>query len=296
MIAILASACLSYIWWGHWGDASIIVWVASALALVAAGLGAIVPADRARAHTAIAAGLMAILGGFAFTRVIGHWPFLWDAMPDRRYAGFITIACFALAIGLVRGAFWARWAAMAFAAGNALGGALNSYHMLTWRDEGSWLAAIGVIIGATILRALMRDSVRAHFARSSQHALWSSRDPLIRSARWSAIASFAAASMLLLYALAQPVAPRTVVSALVLAPILGIGGALVIARRTAGVVILALGGLALVAHTIASAEYVTAGNLPVVGYYAMFWMPAALLGIATGVIAIVRAQRSNASG
>jgi hypothetical protein len=77
-------------------------------------------------------------------------------------------------------------------------------------------------------------------------------------------------------------------SALVLAPILALGGALVLARHSAGIVILAAGGVGLVAHTIATAEYVTAGNLPVAGYYAAFWLPAALLGIVAGALAVRR--------
>jgi hypothetical protein len=94
--------------------------------------------------------------------------------------------------------------------------------------------------------------------------------------------------MLLLYAFGQPVAPRTVISALVLAPILGLGSVLVIARRSAGILILAAGGLGLIAHTIATAEYVVAGSLQIAGYYAAFWLPAALLGILAGVLAVRR--------
>ena len=289
-VAILSLGWLAYLWWGHWSDASTTVWVASSLAIAGAVGGAIVAPARARAHAAIAGALMWILAAFAFTRVIGRWPFAWDAMPDARYAAFITTMGLVVGFGLFRGAFWARWAAMAFSAGSMLGGALNSIHMRAFRDETAWLAAIGVIGGATILSQLVRPEVRTHFARSARHAVWSSRDRLVASARWAAIANFAAAPMLLLYALGQPVAPTTIVSALVLAPVLGLGSALVVARRAIGIVILGVGSLGLIAHTAATAEYVTAGSLPVVGYYAAFWLPAALLGLVAGVLAVTRAK------
>lgn len=289
VVAALAILGQLYVWWGHWSDASIAVWVASACAVSGALLGAVVPGRYVRAHVAIAAALMLCVAGFTATRVVGRWPFAWDAMPDPRYAGFIAAMGAVVAAGLVRGAFWARWAAIAFSAGSLLGGALNAIQLRAVRDESLWLAGpIGVVGALTLLSQLTRPSVREHFARTSQHALWSSRDRLVRSARWAAIANFAAAPMLLLYALGQPVAPRTVISALVLAPVLGLGSALVIARRSAGLLILALGGLALIAHTIASAEYAVAGSLPIVGYYAAFWLPAAILGILAGALAVRR--------
>ncbi len=87
-------------------------------------------------------------------------------------------------------------------------------------------------------------------------------------------------------------APTTVPFALVLAPILALGSLLVVRRRAAGIAILGLGGVALCLHTAASARYTIAGGLPIVGYYAAFWLPAALLGITAGVLAVARARRS----
>jgi hypothetical protein len=289
IVATLAIASHLYVWWGHWAEASTAVRIASGGALAGAILGVAVPGRFVRAHIAIAAALMLNVASFAATRVIDRWPFAWDALPDRRYAGFIAAMGLAVAVGLVRGAFWARWAAIAFAAGSMLGGALNAIWMRHVRDESLWLAgAIGVCGALTVLSQLAGPGVRERFSRHAPHALWTSRDRLIRTTRWAAIASFAAAPMLVLYALAQPVAPPTVVSALVLAPILAIGGVLVIARRSAGILILALGGVALAAHTIVTAACVVDGDLLIAGYYATFWLPAALLGVAAGVLAVHR--------
>jgi hypothetical protein len=284
--AALTLATLSYFLWGT--APSVAVCIASGIAAMGALAGVIIPGKHARAHAAVAAGLMLAVGGFAVTRVIGHWPFAWDALADARYAGFIATMGIVVGVGLLRGALWARWAAIAFAAGSALGGTLNSINMRGFRDETAWLAAIGVVGGITIISQLMRPSVRELF---TTHAVWTSRDRLVRSARWAAIANFTAAPMLLLYAFGQPVAPATVWSAIALAPVLLAGSTLVIMRRTVGVLVLAVGGVALLAHTIASTQYVTvASNVRIVGYYAAFWVPAALLALVAGGVALWRSR------
>lgn len=267
------------------------MWLGTALAIAAALAAALVPAARVKTHAVIAGGLMLTLGSFALTRAVGRWPFQWDAMPDARYAGMIAALAISIGVGLCAGAFWARWAALAFAVGSFIGGGLNSINWIGHRTETAWLAAIGVVGGAVLFAELMRGEVATYFARNSSHALWTSKDRMVRVTRWAAIANFAAAPMLVLYALGQPMAPATVTFALVLAPILGAGSALVVMRRTAGIAVLALGGVALVVHTAATAKYAIAGGLPVVAYYATFWMPAALLGIGAGVLALTRARR-----
>ncbi len=271
---------------GHTSAASWAVWLASSIALAGALAAAVMPASAVRAPIAVAALLMASVGGFVALRVIGRWPFAWDALADARYAALIATAAFAIALGLAHGALWARWTAIAFAAGSALGGTLNTIGMHA-RDEATWLAALGGFGAVTIWSLLARPSVRDHFARGAQHALWASRDRLVRSARWAAIASFAAAPMLVLYAFGQPVAPATVDTALVLAPVLAVGAALVVARRAIGIAVLAVGGLGLVAHTVATLDL--ASSTQIAGYYAAFWLPAALLGIVAGVHALHRA-------
>jgi hypothetical protein len=290
-ILVVSLGWLAYLWWGQWSEVRTVVYAASSLAIIAAIAGVVIAPAAARAHAAVAGCLMLVLASFTATRAIGKWPFAWDSMPDARYAAVIAILGAAVGIGLVCGAFWARWGAIAFAASAGLGGLLNSYNMRAWRDESAWLAAIGVIGAAVILSQLLRPSVNAHFARRAQHAVWASRDRLIASALWAAIANLGAAPMLLLYALGQPVAPSTVWAALVLAPVLAIGSALVVARRTAGIAILAAGGLGLLAHTAMTLHAVPAFAMRTAGYYTVFWMPAALLGLVAGSIAFARARR-----
>ncbi|MBA3500637.1 MAG: hypothetical protein M4D80_31410 [Myxococcota bacterium] len=290
--AVLTLATMTYFLWGR--EPSAAVWIATSIAVIGALAGALVPAARTRVHAAIAAGLMIAVGSFALSRVIGAWPFEWDALADRRYAAFIATMGIGVGIGLLRGKLWARWAAIAFAAGSALGGTLNSINMRGFRDETAWLAALGVVGGVTIISQLVRPSVRDAFMANT---VWTSHDRLVRSARWAAIASFVAAPMLLLYAFGQPVAPATVCSAIAIAPVLLLGSTLVIMRRTAGVLVLAVGSLGLLAHTAATARYVElAMNERVVGYYAAFWLPAALLGLVAGGVAIWRARSVFSSG
>lgn len=288
-ILVVALAWLAYLWWGH--AVRPVVVVSSAIAITAALAGVLVAPTAARGHAAIAGGLMLALSGFVALRAVGKWPFAWDSLADARYAAVIAVLAAAVGIGLVAGAFWARWGAIAFAASTGVGGLLNSYNMRAWRDETAWLAAIGVIGAAIILSQLLRPAVSAHFARRAQHAVWAQRDRLIVSARWAAIASFAAAPMLLLYALGQPVAPATVWLALALAPLLAVGAVLVILRRAAGIAVLAASGLGLLAHTAVTLSTVPAAWRHTAGYYAVFWLPAALLGLAAGAIAFSRARR-----
>ena len=285
--AVLTISVMTYFLWGAHPSGA--VWIASSIAVAGALAGAVVPSRCAKVHAAIAALLMMAVGAFAATRVAGHWPFAWDGLGDARYAAFIATMGFVVGAFLLRGSLWARWAALAFAGGSALGGGLNWIQMHD-RSEPTWLAALGVVGSVTIISQLARASVRERFAG---HAVWSSRDRFVRFARVAAIVNFAAAPMLLLYAFGQPVAPSTVYLAIALCPVLFAGSTLVIMRRTAGVLVLAVGGLALLAHTVLSFRYVTiAWNVRIVGYYACFWIPAALLGIVAGVMAIARI-RSN---
>jgi hypothetical protein len=155
----LTLATMTYFLWSQ--SPSVAVWTASSIAVAGAIAGAAVPAKHARVHAAIAAGLMFAVGGFAATRVLGCWPFAWDALADARYAGFIaTMAC-VVGIGLLRGALWSRWAAIAFSVGSALGGTLNSINMRGFRDETAWLAAIGGGGGMTIIAGGSSRSSRA---------------------------------------------------------------------------------------------------------------------------------------
>ena len=72
------------------------------------------------------------------------------------------------------------------------------------------------------------------------------------------------------------------------ARVLFAGAALIVVRRAAGVLLLGGGGLAILVHTAASFRFVSAAEVGVVGYYAMFWLPAGVLGLIAAVLALRR--------
>ena len=287
--ATAALACAWLVWFGLvLPERTEAFWLASGLVGGCALIGACLdPKRHANGHVAIVVIALLSLAGFAIGRVLGHWPFAWDALPDRRYAALIAALGLATAFGLVRNMVWARWMAMAFAVTTVLGGMLNTIGLEAPRDDLGLENALGVLGGLVMWTQLVSPSVGARFQQVQP--LWTSRDNLVRSARWAAIAGFAASPMLVLYALCQPVAPGTIPSALVLAPIIGAGAVLVVARRTAGILVLALGGLALAVHAGVTLAYADPRNIA--GYYVAFWAPAALLGMGAGFIALARARR-----
>ncbi len=283
-----AIAWLFYTWTGHWGDITPAMMIATGLALGGTAAATFVGnAPRIGLRVAIVAAMLAGNAAFAGLRAAEHWPFVWDAMPSRGYAAFLAVAALTTAIGLLFRQLWARWIALAFGVAGALGGALNSIGMRTWRDETSWLAAIGVIGCATVFIQLSHGAVRDHF---DGKRVWAANDRLVRSARWAAITSAAAGAMLLLYALGAHLVPQTEMSALVLAPFLMLGSALVVARRGAGLLLLGAAGLGLLAQSAMTLADVAPEARLSAAYYVMFWAPAGIISVAAAVIALRRAR------
>ncbi len=288
---IAASSVLwfAYIWWGHWGDVSAPVWVGSTIALGLATLAAVVPDRYARVHLLIPIALLLTLASFAAMRAVGAWPFAWDAFASAPYAGFLAAIGLVVSAGLLRGKLWARWAAFAWSAGSGGTGLLNSIGLWRFRDESTWLAGIGVVGAAVAICALMRPEVKARFGSQSDDGVWQRRDRFVSLARAAAVAGFMAATMLLLYGFGQSVAPQTNWSALALSPLLFVGSSLVVVRRsTVGLLLLGLGGILLIAQTVASFGCAPPADLEIVAYYAAFWGPSGLLGIAAAIGALRR--------
>lgn len=289
LLLLATAASLTYFGWGQLALASSVVrWLSVALL----GLGALavaLPRRWARAHVALVAVLFGVLAGLAATRVLGRWPFVWDAMPDARYAALIATAAAATGAGLLFDKVWARWAALALAGGSTIGGALNSLGQLGWRGESAWLAAMAMLGGGLALSQLLRPEVVARAARGGE--LWAVRDRLVMLARAAAICALAAACMLVLYGLGQPVVPATAAWALALAPVAALGAMLVLRKRAAGLVVLGLVGVALAALTAATLGLASSSALPIAGYYACFWLPAALLGPVAALQAFTRIRR-----
>lgn len=292
-VAAGTACCLVYFGWGQLARASSPARALSASLLALALVAALVPRRWVRVHVALAAVPLVVLAYLALGRALGRWPFVWDALPDARYAALIAALAAATAAGLLRDALWGRWAALALGGGAALGGALNSLGQLGRRDEPAWLAAMSLAAGALMLSQLLRPELvrRADAARGAE--LWATRDRLVSLARAAVICAVAAAAMLVLYALGQPVAPATAPWALALAPVVALGALLVLWRRAVGLLVLGLAGLALAALTIVTIVRAPAATRPIAGYYACFWGPASVTGAAAAALALARARRAR---
>lgn len=282
------------IWGDHAKDITSPVAITTGISLAAAVVTALM-GRRALvgARLALVSGMMFGASFLIGLRACGRWPFALDCMPDRRYTAFLSLVAFATGVGILRRMFWARWIGLAFGGGALLCSTLNGAGLFVLHDERAWIPAIGVIASGTVLLQLTHPAVRDHFFAGvgSKHELWTSTNTVIRAARWAAIANFAALPMLLVYALTQPVVKETFATALCLAPLLGIGAALVVARKSAGVLVLGVTGVGLLAQATATLALATSKDAWTAQYYAIFWFPAGILGIFAAALVLRHSAR-----
>ena len=109
----------------------------------------------------------------------------------------------------------------------------------------------------------------------------------MRTLRWSLVTALASAPMLLVYAVTQPIVPGTqeIAGALAVAQI--IATLLCARRKLVGAILLSLFGAALLAFTILCAMATHASNAIdpwIMTYYAVFWIPAGVVSVATGAV------------
>lgn len=267
---------------------------AASVALVALALAA-VPATLARAVPPRIAIAVAVLGAnvaFIVATLAGRTLVRFPLYPSSRFAVVLAIATTAGAVGLVRRRMWARWLYLALGAGAIGCGALNllnfwsvSGHVdpsaTAWSMqviEQAWGYAITIVAGLLLVGTLA--PIGDAFVAGPSHATWTSDAAVMRTLRLSTIATLAAVPMLLVYAWMQPVAPATRTPALVLAALLTVGVIAAVRGHLIGALVQCLGGLGLAAQTVATWRLAPAAAAHVPLYYAVFWMPAALLAVA----------------
>lgn len=278
------------VWRGHWANLTPAMGVVTALS-VGATLVAAIMGWRSFVTGRLAVTVTLMLGTSLLIglRALDRCPVALDGMPNRGYAAFISLVALAAAVGIVRRMFWARWIAFAFCVGASLCGVINGVGLYELHDERAWVPVIGFIAGGAAWIHLAHPSVREHFlaGTGNKHELWISKNPIIRASRWAAISNFAAVPMLLLYGLTQPVVKETVTTGFVLAALLGIGAALVVARKVVGVLLLGVSGIGLLVQSAATLAVASNFHSPatrehalwIAEYYVAFWFPAGLLGI-----------------
>lgn len=227
-------------------------------------------------------------------RLAGHWPFGADPVVDPRYVAFLVAALVATTVGLALRQLWARWLGLAFGCFGALSSGLNALGWFRSASEDSWMHRTAFVGAAVIAVNLLAPDVRdATLARHPHAELWRSKDSVVRAVRGSLLANLGAVPMLLVYAWAQPFVPETSTPALALAGLLGIGSALTMRRKVGGALLLGLCALGLVAQTAVTAWRAAPGDRLLLGYYAAFWIPAALLGARAAVVLTRRALRAG---
>jgi len=237
-----------------------------------------------------AAGLLAVGEGILVARLAGHQCFVFDVLPDPRYTAFLAAVVGATMVGLLARRVWGRWVAVGLGLCGAVSSGLNAIWWLSAADGQTWLYLVGCFCSALIAINAAAAPMREAFNQGSPGArLWGSPARVVRVVRWMVLVNLPAIPMLLVYAWVQPVVPATRTSAVVLAALLVAGTVLCMARKVVGAWLVAATGLGLLAQTTATAYLGHAAGPQVffiAGYYVVFWLPAALLSIACGVVLI----------
>ena len=265
--------------------------VSAVLLLAALASALLVTRAAVGARLAIVIGLFATYDALLMSRALGAWPLPCDAFRSPRYVLFLVGVLSATIYGLARRRLWARWLGLAFGTYGGLSAGINAVAFLGVADHWTWTFLVFSFGSALVGLHLADADVGAAFlARSTQATLWGSRDPLVRLTRAAIVASFAAVSMLLVYAWMQPFVPSTARSAEALAALLGLGAVLTSLRKVAGGLVLGVAGLGLAAQCWLTATR-GATEPELVAYYLVFWIPAAVLGPLTAGLMIQRARR-----
>jgi hypothetical protein len=239
-----------------------------------------------------AVSLLSIGLGLLVSWMAKSWPLAANIFNDTRHVGFLVGATSIIGLGLIFRQFWARWLGLGFAVAGFVSSGLNALSFMAFTPArtaayaaDTWIHLIGMLWSASLFIALIGGGMHRFFAPAgSKNALWTSRDRMVSTIRWTVLANLVAMPMLLVYAWAQPIIPQTACSALLLAALITVGTALVMWRKVVGALLLVIGGAGLAVQTITTLKLSAGCDLWVSGYYAIFWAPAAALSLVCGVM------------
>jgi hypothetical protein len=239
-----------------------------------------------------ASALLVGLGSFAALRVVGKWPFAWDALPSAPYAAFVSLAAFFTALGIAARWFWSRWVGMAFGLATCVSGGLNyaGWGFREW-TESSWIAFLATSLGPVLFLQLAHPAVRIDFEANARHGLWTSPHLVIRVSRVATIGALVAIPMLLVFVWGHPFVAEARIPAALLALGLALGAVLVILQKSAGVAILGVVGIGLLFLAYATLQLAMPNDFGSACYFAAFWVPSGLSGIVAFSCAFTRTKR-----
>ncbi len=282
LLLFASASVLGYATWSAWGWAGALEWgLTAGIGVAALASGGAVLMGSTRVRRWISTALLAWMLAFVAASALGWEPFAFNPWPETRYAIFLSTLLGLTTAGILRQWFVARWLAMALAVAGILSAGLNVAPWLSLRTSFTWMLATHIAGALVVLANLFGAEMRGSFARGASD-LWTSREPLLRSVRWTMVTHFVAVPMLLVYGWVQPIVPGTSTIAVALAAVLAMSLALVAARKAAGAIGLALGGVGLLVHTgtVVLASHALADPNPAIGlYYAVFWLPAGLAAL-----------------
>lgn len=285
---------------GPW--AGLAAWSLS-VALVGVGFAASVAIFRAdvRARLMLTIALLAVSILVTGAHSAGHGLLPIDAWHSRVYTGVLAALFTTAGIGLVKRRPWSRWAVLGLGACGTLCGVMNLSHaasgelVATLRSAepvpawlGTWLWSHVLMTSASTGFLVLLGGRRmgeAFAVRVDDPAVvWGARHALVSAVKLTFVAQLVAASMSLLYALAQPAVPETRTSALVLVAGFVVAASATLARKTAGVLLLLVTGLGFGAQATATSLLAAPAAAGTSAYYSVFWAIAGLTSIACGVV------------
>jgi hypothetical protein len=207
---------------------------------------------------------------------------MWD---HGTIATIASVTVLAAIVGLVQRRVWGRWLGVAGSLAGLGGSLLNGIGSLIEPGMYTWAHACAGAGCASLVLLLVGPTMRDAFEGPTNESLWRSKEPVIRALRAALLSTLVSASMLLVYAITQPVVPGTATFALVLAGVQIGATMLCVLRKVVGALLLSLAGAALLVFTVVCGVAVWGvheaepNSVNIMAYYTLFWVPAGVASV-----------------
>jgi hypothetical protein len=282
-VCVAAAACLlawrgGYAWFGPSEQIMSAITVLGTAASAAA-----IWRDDVRVRVFVTCVLLLAAPALRIAELCGH-SFAYIMWDHGTIATIASITVLAAIVGLVRRRVWGRWLAVAGSLAGLGGSLLNGIGSLIEPGMYTWAHACAGSGCASLVLLLVGPSMRDAFEGPTS-GLWRSNEPVIRALRAALLSTLVSASMLLVYAITQPVVPGTATFALVLATVQIGATVLCLLRKVVGALLLSLAGAALLVFTVVCSVAVWGvheaepNSVRIMAYYTVFWVPAGVASV-----------------